>query len=201
MVNALWRASRSLKRILVFGDAHIPTRRDSIPPVFYGHIQATKYDLAFVTGDLVRESEMRKAMPPLPKSYIVRGNMDLEGRYNQHEEIQIDGINILLLHGSQVKPRGDLRQLTEIAKHVNADITIHGHTHEEAIDLYECRLFLNPGTISGSTGGWEGRTDASFIELGVSSSHIEVILYHSDWANIRASKAAFTKSAEGISRA
>ena len=190
-----------MKRILVFGDAHIPTRRDSIPTSFYEHIQSTKYDLALVTGDLVRESDMRNAMPPLPQSHIVRGNMDLEGRYNMHEEIKIEDINVLLLHGTQIKPRGDLVQLWEIAKRVNADITVHGHTHDEAIDLYEKRLFLNPGTISGSTGGWEGRTDASFIELGISQSRIEVTLYHTDWVNMRTSKVAFIKSGQAISRA
>jgi len=190
-----------LRRILVFGDAHIPTRRNSIPPVFYEHIDATEYDLALVTGDLVREKDMRKAMPPLPKSCIVRGNMDLEGGYNVHEEIQIDDINILLLHGTQVKPRGNLIQLWEIAKHVNADVTIHGHTHNESIDLYDGRLFLNPGTISGSTGGWEGRTDASFMELEISLSHIGVTLHHTDWVDMRTTKATFVKSTQTISRA
>jgi putative phosphoesterase len=144
---------------------------------------------------------MREAMPPLPKSYIVRGNMDLEGRYNLHEEIKIEDINILLLHGTQIKPRGDLVQLLEIADHVNADVTVHGHTHNEAIDLYERRLFLNPGTISGSTGGWEGRTDASFIELGISQSRIEVSLYHTDWVDTRISKVTFIKSGQVISLA
>ena len=190
-----------MKRILVFGDAHIPTRRDIIPTAFYEHIQATDYDLALVTGDLVRENDMRKAMPPLPKSYIVRGNMDLEGGYSMHEEIQIDDISILLLHGTQVKPRGDLSQLWDMAKHVNADVIIHGHTHIEGIDLYKGRLFLNPGTISGSTGGWEGRTDASFMELETSPSRLRVVLYHTDWVNLTTSEAAFVKSVQAMSRA
>jgi len=190
-----------LQRILVFGDAHIPTRRDSIPPSFYQHIQATNYDCAFITGDLVRESDMRKAMPPLPKSYIVRGNMDLEGRYNIHEEIQMEDVRILLIHGTQVKPRGDLAQLWEIANHVNAEITVHGHTHVEAMDLYKGCLFLNPGTISGSTGGWEGRTDASFIELEISHSRIEVTLHHTDWVSMRTSRMAFVKLGQAISQA
>ncbi len=190
-----------MKRVLVFGDTHIPKRRDSIPLAFFEHIRTNNYDLALITGDLVRESDMRKAMPPLPKCVIVRGNMDLETKHYLQELIQIDDFCILLLHGTQVDPRGNLAQLGEIAREANADVTVHGHTHEEAIDLLEGRLFLNPGTISGSTGGWAGRVDASFMELVVSSGRMGVTLYHTDWADIRKSETAYLKTSEGISKA
>ena len=190
-----------MKRVLVLGDTHIPKRRDSIPPAFFEHIRMSSYDLALITGDLVRESDMRKAMPPLPQCVIVRGNMDLETKYNLQELVQIDDFRILLLHGTQVDPRGDLSQLGEIARESDADVTVHGHTHEEAIDLLDGRLFLNPGTISGSTGGWAGRVDASFVELVVSPGHIGVTLYHTDWVDIRESKTAYLKTSKGISKA
>ena len=170
-----------MKRILVFGDAHIPSRRDSIPASFYSHIEGADYDFALVTGDLVRENEMRAAMPILPPCHMVQGNMDYGRVFDFHKQVQVDDFNILLIHGTQLRPRGNIKQLGEIAMNVGANVSIHGHTHNYAIDLHEGRLFLNPGTISGATGGWAGRDDASFMELEIAGSQMTVILYLTDW--------------------
>jgi putative phosphoesterase len=182
------------QRVLVFGDAHIPSRRDSIPKTFYNHIQETTYDLALITGDLTRETEMLSALPPLPRSFIVVGNMDYGSKYNFHEQVQIDNFNVLLLHGTQLRPRGNIKQLWEIVQEVGADIAIHGHTHEASIDLYKDQLFLNPGTISGATGGWAGKVDASFIELEVSKEELLVRLFHTNWKVMKESTIRFQKT-------
>jgi putative phosphoesterase len=181
------------QRVLVFGDAHIPSRRDSIPEAFYDHIEKTRYDLALITGDLVREADMRSALPPLPRSFIVVGNMDYGSQYNFHEQIQLDNFDVLLIHGTQLRPRGNIKQLWEIAQQIDADVAIHGHTHIASIELHKDRLFLNPGTISGATGGWAGRTDASFIELEVSRSDLLVRLFQTDWKILKESTLSFKK--------
>lgn len=188
------------QRVLVFGDTHIPSRRDSIPEAFFKHIESTIYDLALVTGDLVRESEMRAALPSLPRSFIVVGNMDYGSQYNFHEQIQLDEFSVLLLHGTQLRPRGNIKQLWEIAEKIGADIAIHGHTHVASIDLHKDRLFLNPGTISGATGGWAGRTDASFIELEIDKNELQVRLFHTDWKVLKESEMSFQKVESRILR-
>lgn len=186
--------------VLVFGDAHIPSRRDSIPEAFYNHIQQTNYDLALITGDLVRESEMRSALPPLPRSFIVVGNMDYGSQYNFHEQIQLDDFNVLLLHGTQLRPRGNIKQLWEITQEIGADVAVHGHSHTAAINLHKDRLFLNPGTITGATGGWGGKTDASFIELEVSKNELLVKLFHTDWKVVKESTLRFQKQENKVLR-
>lgn len=179
-------------KVLVFGDTHIPSRRDSIPEEFFRHIEKTTYEFALITGDLVREQEMRNALPPLPRSFIVRGNMDYStSAHNFHEQVQIGPFDVLLLHGTQLRPRGNLNQLWEVADNIGAHIAIHGHTHQAAIDLYKNKLLLNPGTISGATGGWGGRTEASFIELTSSDNNLVVHLYISDWETSKISEAKF----------
>ncbi|MFX0107120.1 MAG: YfcE family phosphodiesterase [Candidatus Hodarchaeota archaeon] len=182
-----------MKRVLIFGDAHIPSRRDSIPDSFHKTIEETDYDLALVTGDLVSENDMRAALPPLPECYIVQGNMDYGGTHDFHRIIPIDNLSILLIHGTQLRPRGSIKQLREIVDNVGADIAIHGHTHKPAIDLYSERLFLNPGTISGATGGWSGRLDASFMEADVSESKVEVRLHVTNWKVAKVSQMRFCK--------
>ncbi|MGD9395532.1 MAG: YfcE family phosphodiesterase [Candidatus Thorarchaeota archaeon] len=186
------------QRVLVFGDAHIPSRRDSIPEAFYSHIEHTSYDMALITGDLVREAEMLAALPPLPRSFIVVGNMDYGSKYNFHEQVQLDSFNVLLIHGTQLRPRGNIKQLWEIAQQIGADVAIHGHTHTASIDLYKDQLFLNPGTISGATGGWAGRTDASFIELEVSENELLVRLFQTDWKVVKESTISFQKTEDRV---
>ncbi|MHA1907063.1 MAG: YfcE family phosphodiesterase [Candidatus Thorarchaeota archaeon] len=179
-------------KILVFGDTHIPSRRDSIPDDFYKHIKDTKYDFALITGDLIREEDMKAALPPLPRYFVVRGNMDYStSAHGFHEKVQIESFNILLIHGTQLRPRGNIKQLWEIADNVRAHVAVHGHTHQAAIDLYKDKLFLNPGTISGATGGWGGRGNASFIELDAEGDEIIVTLYQTDWTKTKESEANF----------
>ncbi|MFW9892420.1 MAG: YfcE family phosphodiesterase [Candidatus Thorarchaeota archaeon] len=187
-------------RVLVFGDAHIPSRRDSIPKAFYDHIEKTSYDLVLITGDLVRESDMYSAFPPLPRSFTVVGNMDYGSKYNFHEQVQLDEFNLLLLHGTQLRPRGNIKQLWEITQEVGADIAVHGHSHKASIDLFNDKLFLNPGTVSGATGGWGGKTDASFIELSVKKDKLEVRMFHTDWRVVKESETHFEKQDDKIIR-
>ncbi|MHA1943348.1 MAG: YfcE family phosphodiesterase [Candidatus Thorarchaeota archaeon] len=188
------------QRVLVFGDAHIPSRRDSIPKTFYDHIEKTSYDLALITGDLVRESDMYSAFPSLPRSFTVVGNMDYGSQYNFHERIQLDEFNFLLLHGTQLRPRGSISQLWEITQEIEADVAVHGHTHKASVDLYKDRLFLNPGTVSGATGGWGGKADASFIELSVNKNELEVRLFYTDWKIVKESETRFKKQDNQIER-
>ena len=156
--------------------------------------------MTLITGDLVRESDMRAALPPLSRCFIVTGNMDFGSSYNFHEKVQLDSFNILLLHGTQLHPRGNIEQLCEILQHIGGDVAIHGHTHQAAIDLYNDRLFLNPGTITGATGGAGGRTDASFIELVVNDNQMRVILHSTNWSVAKRTEIEYQKMSEKIIR-
>jgi len=113
--------------------------------------------------------------------------------HNHHEQIQIEAFNVLLLHGTQLRPRGNIHQLWEIAVNINADIAVHGHTHRASIDVYHDKLFLNPGTITGATGGWGGVQEASFIELEAMERNLSVVMHKSDWDVVKVSRIEFMK--------
>jgi vacuolar protein sorting-associated protein 29 len=179
--------------VLILGDTHIPSRRDAIPDEFYRYIKDKQYNMTFITGDLVRESDMRKALPPLSRCFIVTGNMDFGSSYNFHEQIQVDCFNVLLLHGTQLRPRGNIEQLWDVLQHIGGDVAVHGHTHRAAIDLFKDKLFLNPGTITGATGGSGGRTDASFIEIIVNENQMRVILHSTDWRVVKRTEVEYQK--------
>ena len=185
----------------MFGDTHIPTRRQSIPEIFFGHIEKTEYDLALITGDLVREHDMRAALPPLPRTFIVRGNMDYGVEHNISEQVQLDQFRVLLLHGTQFRPRGNLEDFIRALHHVGADVGVHGHTHIAAIELFNDKLFLNPGTISGAAGGSSGRVPASFMELDVERDTLDVTLHYTDWEIVKTTEVSFKKTADRVERA
>ena len=190
-----------MTRVLVFGDTHIPTRRQSIPEIFFDHIEKTEYDLALITGDLVREHDMRAALPPLPRTFIVRGNMDYGVEHNISEQVQLDQFRVLLLHGTQFRPRGNLEDFIRALHHVGADVGVHGHTHIAAIELFNDKLFLNPGTISGAAGGSSGRVPASFMELDVERDTLDVTLHYTDWETVKTTEVSFKKTADRVERA
>jgi putative phosphoesterase len=128
------------------------------------------------------------------------GNMDYGSPHNFHERITLDDFNLLLIHGTQLRPRGNIEQLWEILTDISGDVAVHGHTHKMAIDLHKEKLFLNPGTVTGATGGWSGRADASFIELEVKKNEMKVTLHHTNWRVSKQSDIWFLKQDEVIVR-
>ncbi len=187
-----------MKRVLIFGDLHVPTRADSIPDVLWDHITSQEYDFALVTGDLITEEDMRRVMPPLPKCYIVRGNMDRETKHPIHHIVKVGPLRVFLMHGTNLSPRGDLDQFWDILIEHKADIGVHGHTHEPQIELHNNRLFLNPGSITGATGGWGGRQDATFLELEVDNEKIIARLVSTDWKKLELIPLGYKKTELGI---
>ena len=83
---------------------------------------------------------------------------------------------------------------------LDGDVAIHGHTHQASVELHKDRLFLNPGTVSGATGGWSGRTDASFMELIVEKNMLKVILHLTDWRVIKRTELTYLKTEKKIER-
>jgi len=59
--------------------------------------------------------------------------------------IEAEGLRIGIAHG-EVYPRADTQQLVYIAKQLDADILITGHSHQPKIEQIEGILLLNPGS-------------------------------------------------------
>ncbi len=142
-----------VKKLLIVGDTHIPTRAKSIPKVMLKIIDENKpYDYVFFTGDLVSESVMEFFRTVGAKSFFVRGNMD----YLSLPEFVVEKINDIkvgLIHGDQVYPRGDVEGLLKIAKDLNVNMLINGHTHYLKVIMVNNVLLVNPGSL---TGVWSG---------------------------------------------
>lgn len=142
-------------KVLITGDTHIPTRARTIPDTMRKVIEENKpYYAVFFTGDLISENMLKFVKSLSKRAYIVQGNMDY---LSLPEEVvtEVADIKIGMIHGHQIYPRGNIDGLTRIAKEMNVQILINGHTHyAKIIQPYSKSIVLvNPGSL---TGVWSG---------------------------------------------
>lgn len=160
----------NLKDNMIIGlisDTHIPDRADKIPITALEAFK--KVDLIIHAGDLTSirvKKELEKVAPVL----AVQGNMD---RYNNLElpksiKKNIEGIQIGVKHG-EVYPKGDTQQLYYIAKELDVDVLISGHTHQASIEKIDEILLLNPGSPTAPR-----LTDPTVMIMKIENGEIDV---------------------------
>ncbi len=159
-------------KLVVIGDFHIPSRAKEIPNWIIETIKKEKPNLILCTGDVEIE-DVITSLKRIADVICVRGNMDWLN-LPEHQEIRINDIVIGLIHGTGIHPRGDLEQLNEYAKRMNANVLIHGHTHKMNTSIYKNKLFVNPGTATGVWGGSSSGGPESFIIMDINDNKIKL---------------------------
>ena len=180
--------------VLILGDSHIPDRATELPEVLKTSLSAlarelptAHFDALLFTGDLVQSPETLDLCSAMVKGnsdkiYMVIGNMDAwyrqkggnsgispEDQHTVSFPMNTKNIRIGLVHGHQIRPRGDISKLDRMASQMDVSILCSGHTHADAIHLSENhRLLLNPGSC---TGAWSFLASSipSFIHLIIRS--------------------------------
>ncbi len=155
-----------MRKILVVGDSHIHERADEIPKEFHSHFMKQNYDIVIHTGDVVDPDVLDLFKGLGKRFFVVEGNMDYLN-LPDHHIIDLYGVRIGLVHGHQVRPRGDLGKLSRLGRALGASILISGHTHYPFIEFFEDILHINPGSVTGVWGGGGGSMTPSFIELEI----------------------------------
>ncbi len=126
----------------IISDTHIPVRTDSIPQRVFEVFKDV--DMILHCGDIEIKSvveELEKIAPVI----AVHGNCDPYIGYNTHEIIEVEDVKIGLTHGV-VYPKGDTQQLYYLARELDVDILVSGHTHKPMIQQEGEVLLLNPGS-------------------------------------------------------
>jgi putative phosphoesterase len=150
---------------LIASDAHVPDREPDIPAKIKEFLASeAPFDMVLYAGDLTGPEVLEWLKGLSDEVRAVRGNMDYLPLPN---EILIDlgDKRVLLLHGHQVRPRGNLDALSEMAKSRGAQVIVHGHLHKPLITEHEGVLHLNPGSITGVWGGSSLGGDPTFMIL------------------------------------
>lgn len=130
----------------LISDTHIPDRVKVLPPKVFETFEDV--DMILHAGDVTSQELLDKLSEMAPVT-AVQGNTDrIAGlELPKHEVVDANGLKIGITHG-EVYPRGDSQQLAYIAKQMNVDILVSGHSHQPKIEQIEDVLLLNPGSPS-----------------------------------------------------
>ena len=128
----------------LISDTHIPDRARVLPQ---NVIEAfSDVELILHAGDLTSPrviEELEEIAPVM----AVQGNMDRANGINlpKAKTIEVEGLKIGVIHG-EVYPRADSDQLVYLAKELDVDILVSGHSHQPKIEQKDRILLLNPGS-------------------------------------------------------
>lgn len=133
--------------VYVLSDLHLSSN-DKIPSWIIEKIK--RGNLTLINGDITSQQVLDEICS-FSKCLAVKGNCDslILPRSNVFE---LGGIKCGQVHGDGVSPRGDWDQLYEIAISLNVNILFSGHTHNFSVYEYKNKLFINPGSATGSPG-------------------------------------------------
>jgi putative phosphoesterase len=179
MINQRNYVDEPMKKvILVIGDSHIPERALEIDREIIDYIRSKIYDIVVHTGDLVGEEVLRFVESLSSSHYVVQGNMDYLD-LPEKEVFEVYGIRIGVIHGDQVRPRGNIAALSSIARSMDVKILLSGHTHSPfAVFDIAGILHVNPGSVTGVWGGGGGSMTPSFAEIEITKNKlVHVKLY------------------------
>lgn len=165
--------------ILVIGDTHIPDRAEAVPLKLKNLIEENGFwEIVVFTGDLTGEEVLDWIKSLGKRLLVVKGNMDYLA-LPRSQTITIGDLNIGVHHGDGIYPRGDASGLSRIAKQLNVDILISGHTHSPFVKIGGGGevLLINPGSLTGVWGGGGGSMKPSFMTLSISKDAVEIVLH------------------------
>ena len=128
----------------LISDTHIPDRARVLPQNVLDAF--SDVDLILHAGDLTSPrvlDELEQIAPVM----AIQGNMDRVNGIDlpKAKVIEVEDLKIGLIHG-EVYPRADSDQLVYLAKELEVDILVSGHSHQPKIEQKEGILLLNPGS-------------------------------------------------------
>ena len=128
----------------LISDTHMPDRARVLPQKV---IEAfNDVELILHAGDLT-SMKVVEELELIAPVMAVQGNMDRANGIDlpKAKIIEAEGLKIGVIHG-EVYPRADSSQLLYLAKELDVDILVSGHSHQPKIEQKDGVLLLNPGS-------------------------------------------------------
>ena len=128
----------------LISDTHIPDRARIIPQNVIDAF--SDVDLILHAGDLT-SLDVIEELENIAPVMAVQGNMDRVNGINlpKAKTLEVEGVKIGIVHG-EVYPRADTQQLVYLAKQLDVDILVSGHSHQPKIEQTDGVLLINPGS-------------------------------------------------------
>lgn len=143
--------------VLVIGDMHIPHRSADLPKKFKALLQPGKIQHVLCTGNVVDKLTYDYLRTLASDVHVVRGDFDdatfmpnVANSLPETKNVKIGQFEIGLIHGHQVVPWGDSEALCAQQRQQMCDVLISGHTHQFSTYEIDGKLFINPGSATGS---------------------------------------------------
>jgi vacuolar protein sorting-associated protein 29 len=115
--------------VLVIGDLHIPHRVHDLPLKFKKLLVPGKIQQILCTGNVCDKETYDYLRTISPDVHVVKGDYDESTAFPSSLTVQHNAIKIGVIHGHQSVPVGDLESLGAIARQMDVDVLISGHTH------------------------------------------------------------------------
>jgi vacuolar protein sorting-associated protein 29 len=114
--------------VLVIGDLHIPHRIHDLPSKFKKLLVPGKIQQILCTGNVCDKETYEYLRTISPDVHIVKGDYD-ESAFPLSITVTHNPIKIGVIHGHQCIPTGDLDSLSSMARQMDVDVLVSGHTH------------------------------------------------------------------------
>ncbi|PWN35017.1 Metallo-dependent phosphatase [Meira miltonrushii] len=137
--------------VLVIGDLHLPHRASDLPSKFRKLLVPGKIQQIICTGNVCDRETLDYLRTIAGDVHVVRGDWDENPYFQNSVLLQHGALRIGVLHGHQIVPAGDVDSQCALARSMDVDILITGHTHKFDAFEKEQRFFVNPGS---ATGAW-----------------------------------------------
>ncbi|KAF9652424.1 Metallo-dependent phosphatase [Thelephora ganbajun] len=182
--------------VLVIGDLHIPHRIHDLPGKFKKLLVPGKIQQILCTGNVCDRETYEYLRTVSPDVNVVKGDYD-ETTFPLSITVTHAPIRIGVIHGHQCIPTGDLDSLSAIARQMDVDVLISGHTHTFQAVEYDGRFFVNPGSATGAwTGLWNGEPTPSFALMDIQGPVVVTYVYQLIEGEVRVEKIEYRKDAD-----
>ncbi|KXS13195.1 Metallo-dependent phosphatase [Gonapodya prolifera JEL478] len=201
--------------VLAIGDTHIPSRSTELPAKFKKLLVPGKIQQILCTGNITSRATLDFLRSVAAEIVPVRGDADeigLGGTYPQSSQVVPPSARVVvhgplkvgLIHGHDVLPWGDADALAGVARHLDADVMVTGHTHRFEAYEYEGRFFVNPGSATGAFSHLHSGTQAggtvtgdtpnpSFVLMDLQGPSVVLYVYQLVEGELKIEKVDWTK--------
>ncbi|KAG6866153.1 Vacuolar protein sorting-associated protein 29 [Blastosporella zonata] len=185
--------------VLVIGDLHIPHRIHDLPAKFKKLLVPGKIQQILCTGNVCDKETYEYLKTISPDVHVVKGDYDESAASPLSITVVHSPIKIGVIHGHQCIPTGDLSSLSSIARQMDVDVLISGHTHTfQAVEAGH-RFFVNPGSATGAwTGAYNGDPIPSFALMDIQGPVIVTYVYQLIDGEVRVEKIEWRKELEVV---
>ena len=167
----------STELVLVLSDILVPLKSPNIDKQFKSILLPNKINHLLCLGNIGNQDVYYWLEGLSPNFDIVKGDFDIYQNFPEKKVIQIGAFKIGMIHGHQLIPPDDLETLSNIQRELDCDVLVSGYTYKYGINIYENKLYLNPGSISGGLSPLMEECIPSFMLLAITGEEMVIYSY------------------------